>query len=115
MLWRAPLAAAPSLPAPRLTRLYGVLYAGRRDAGQAATHMKRTLTTTILTILLDEPVTQQSVGSACTDALAEATVRATQERRQRQTVLSVGGVSVSTRDGQCVVLFVTMADEHQED
>jgi hypothetical protein len=77
--------------------------------------MKRTLTTTTITILLSEPVTQQSVGSACTDALAEAMVQATQERRQRQTVLSVGGVSVSTRDGQCVVLFVTTANEHEED
>jgi hypothetical protein len=77
--------------------------------------MKRTLTTTILTILLGEPVTQQFVGSACTDALAEATRQATQERRQRQAVLSVGGICVSTRDGQCVVLFVTMADERQED
>jgi hypothetical protein len=77
--------------------------------------MKRTLTTTILTILLGEPVTQQSVGSACTDALAEATRKAMQQRDQRQAVLSVGGVSVSSSDGQCVVLFVTTANEYEED
>jgi hypothetical protein len=78
-------------------------------------HVKRTLTTTTMTILLGEPVTQQSVGSACTNALAEATKQAMHQRDQRQAVLSVGGVCVSTRNGQCVVLFVTTADEYQED